>query len=365
MNSMAHINSTSSFEEEEETCLFAIQLATASVLPMVLKAAIELDIFDTIAKVGPGAYVTPSDLASILPTSNPDAPLMLHRMLRVLASYLVLKCKVIELPNGLLVKTYGLMPVCKYFTRNEDGVSLAPLSLLTNDKILMESWYHLKDAVLGGGLPFNKAFGMNIYDYSGTDPRFHMVFNQAMKDHSTIIMNKILQNYTGFEGLTSIVDVGGGTGASLDAIISKYPTIKGINFDLPHVVKDANSSNNNGVEHVGGDMFISVPKGDAIFLKWICHNWNDDQCLRLLINCYEALVDGGKVVVAESILAEQPETSLITKTVLHVDAIMLASIPGGRERTEEEFEALAKRAGFKRFNKLCHAFNIWIMEFCK
>ena len=102
----------------------------------------------------------------------------------------------------------------------------------------------MKDAVLGGGLPFNKAFGMNIYDYSGTDPRFNMVFNQAMKDHSTIIMNKILENYTGFEGLTSLVDVGGCTGASLDAIISKYPTIKGINFDLPHVVNDALSNNN-------------------------------------------------------------------------------------------------------------------------
>ncbi|WOG90924.1 hypothetical protein DCAR_0310171 [Daucus carota subsp. sativus] len=360
---MAHIISTT-LSEEEETCLFAIQLATASVLPMVLKSAIELNLFELIAKAGPAAYVTPNELASRLPTSNPDAPLMLDRILRVLASYLVLKCKVTELPSGLIARTYGLMPVCKYFTRNEDGVSLAPLSLLNYDKIIMESWCHLKDAVLGGGLPFNKAFGMNIYDYSGTDPRFNMVFNQAMKDHSTIIINKILENYTGFEGLTSIVDVGGGIGASLDAIISKYPTIKGINFDLPHVVKDA-SSHNNGVEHVGGDMFISVPKGDAIFLKWICHNWNDDQCLRLLRNCYEALVDGGKVVVAESILPEQPETSLITKTALHFDAIMLACIPGGRERTEEEFEALAKRAGFKHFNKLCCAFNIWIMEFCK
>nr|AMY61252.1 caffeic acid-O-methyltransferase [Ligusticum sinense] len=350
--------------EAEEACLFAMQLATASVLPMVLKAAIELDLLEIIAKAGPGAYVTPNELASILPTSNPDAPLMLDRILRVLASYLVLKCKLIELPNGLLVRTYGLMPVCKYLIKNEDGVSMAPLSLFVNDKIMMESWYYLKDAVLDGGLPFNKAFVMNIYDYTGTDPRFNMIFNQAMKDHSTIIMNKILENYNGFEGLGSLVDVAGGTGASLDIIISKYPTIKGINFDLPHVVKDA-SSYNNGVEHVGGDMFISVPKGEAIFLKWICHNWTDEECLKILINCYQALTDDGKVVVAESILREKPETSLVTKTVLHFDAIMLIDVPGGRERTEKEFEDLAKRAGFKHFHKSCCAFNIWIMEFCK
>ncbi|KAL8127742.1 caffeic acid 3-O-methyltransferase-like isoform X2 [Apium graveolens] len=359
---MAHIKSTAS--EAEEACLFALQLATTSVLPMTLKVAIELDLLEIIANAGPGAYVTPNELASMLPTSNLDAALMLDRILRILASYLVLKCKLVELPNGLQLRSYGLMPVCKYLTKNKDGVSMAPLLLLANDKIMWESWYYLKDAVLDGGLPFNKAFGMNIYDYTGTDSRFNLIFNQAMKDHSTIIMNKILENYNGFEGLTSLVDVGGGTGASLHAIISKYPTIRGINFDLPHVVKDT-PSNSNGVEHVGGDMFTSLPKGDAIFLKWICHNWSDEECLRFLTNCYQALADEGKVVVAESILPEQPETSLVTKTVLHFDAYMLIDIPGGRERTEKEFDALAKRAGFKRFNKLCCAFNIWIMEFCK
>ncbi|KAK1392152.1 Caffeic acid O-methyltransferase [Heracleum sosnowskyi] len=269
MNSMADIKSTPS--EAEEACLFALQLASASVLPMVLKAAIELDLLEIMAKAGTDAYLTPNELASMLPTSNPDAPLMLDRILRILASYLVLKCKLIEKPNGLLVRTYGLMPVCKFLTKNEHGVSMVPFSLLANDKIVMESWCYLKDAVLDGGLPFNKAFGMNIYDYNGTDHRFNKIFNQDMKEHSTIFMDKILENY------------------------------------------------------------------------------NDD----------------GKVVVAESILPEQPDTSLVTKSVLHLDAYMLMEIPGGRERTEKELETLAKRAGFKRFNKLCRAFNIWIMEFRK
>lgn len=101
--------------------------------------------------------------------------------------------------------------------------------------------YYLKDAVLDGGIPFNKAYGMTDFEYHGTDPRFNKVFNNGMSGHSTITMKKILEAYKGFEGLTSIVDVGGGTGATLNMIISKYPTIKGINFDLPHVIDDAPS----------------------------------------------------------------------------------------------------------------------------
>lgn len=362
MDLTAHNKSTLS--EDEAACLFAMQLATASVLPMVLKAAIELDLFEIIAKAGPGAYVTPNELASVLPTSNLDAPVMLDRILQVLASYSILECKHNELTNGQVERAYGFTKVCKYLTKNADGVSMAPLALLNLDKIIMESWYYLKDAVLEGGLPFNKAFGMNAYEYSGTDPRFNKIFNQAMKHHSTVTVNKILENYNGFEGLGSLVDVGGGTGATLNTIISKYPTIKGINFDLPHVVADA-PSYNTGVEHVGGDMFASVPTGDAIFLKWICHNWSDEQCLKLLMNCYQALAENGKVIIADYILPEQPGNEDATKTAIHFDAIMLAQMPGGRERTENEFEALAKRAGFKHFNKVCCALDMWIIEFCK
>ena len=97
----------------------------------------------------------------------------------------------------------------------------------------------MKDAILEGGIPFNKAYGMTAFEYHGTDPRFNKVFNKGMSDHSKIAMKKILETYKGFEGLASLVDVGGGTGAVLSTIVSKYPSIKGINFDLPHVIADA------------------------------------------------------------------------------------------------------------------------------
>lgn len=97
----------------------------------------------------------------------------------------------------------------------------------------------MKDAILEGGIAFDKAYGVNAFDYHGTDLRFNQVFNRGLFNHSTFFMKKILETYDGFQGLNTVVDVGGGTGAVLRMIVSKYPSIKGINFDLPHVIADA------------------------------------------------------------------------------------------------------------------------------
>lgn len=363
MGSTSQSESDSLTHTEDEAFLFAMQLCSASVLPMVLKSALELDLLELMAKAGPGAAISPSELAAQLSTKNPEAPVMLDRMLRLLATYSVLNCTLRTQPDGSVERLYSLTPACKYLTKNADGVSVAPLLLMNQDKVLMESWYHLKDAVLDGGIPFNKAYGMTAFEYHGTDPRFNKVFNRGMSDHSTMSMKKILEDYKGFEGLNSIVDVGGGTGATVNMIVSKYPSIKGINFDLPHVIGDAPAYP--GVEHVGGDMFASVPKADAIFMKWICHDWSDEHCLKFLKNCYEALPANGKVIVAECILPEAPDTSLATKNTVHIDIVMLAHNPGGKERTEKEFQALAKGAGFTGFHKACCAYNTWVMEFNK
>ncbi|XP_010048410.2 caffeic acid 3-O-methyltransferase [Eucalyptus grandis] len=348
---------------DEGANLFAMQLVTASVLPRVLKTTIELDLLEIMARAGPGAYLTPAEVASQLPTQNPDAPVMLDRIFQLLASYSVLTCTLRDLPEGKVERLYGLAPVCKFLMKNEDGISIAPLNLMNHSKLAVESWNCLKDAILDGGIPFNKAHGMTAFDYLGTDPRLNKTFNRLMSDLSTITMKKILETYNGFEGLKTVVDVGGGTGVVLNMIITKYPSIKGINFDLPHVIENAPSYH--GVDHVGGDMFVSVPKGNAIIIKWICHNWSDEDCAKLLKNCYDALPVNGRVIVAEHILPVYPDPSLATKGVSHMDCLMLAYCPGGKERTEKEFEALAKGTGFQGFRVTCRAFNSYIMEFLK
>lgn len=99
----------------------------------------------------------------------------------------------------------------------------------------------MNDVILEGGIPFDRAYGMNAFEYPATDQRFNWVFNQAMSNHTTLIIKKILDIYKGFEGLKVLVDVGGGIGVALNIITSKFPHIKGINFDLPHVLADAPS----------------------------------------------------------------------------------------------------------------------------
>ncbi|PNX91319.1 caffeic acid 3-O-methyltransferase, partial [Trifolium pratense] len=123
----------------------------------------------------------------------------------------------------------------------------------------------MKGAILEGGIPFNRVYGMHAFEYSVVDPRFNDVFNNAMINNTTIIMKRILEIYEGFEHINRLVDVGGGLGINIKLITSKYPHIHGVNFDLPHVIEHAPPYA--GVTHVGGDMFESVPDGDVIFMK--------------------------------------------------------------------------------------------------
>ncbi|GMH18322.1 hypothetical protein Nepgr_020163 [Nepenthes gracilis] len=362
MDSATGKTKLSPIEDDDELFSYALALVSGSVPAMVLKAIVELDVLEVIKRAGPGAYLSPAKIVAELPTNNPDAAVMLDRMLRLLASYSVVTCSVQMLSNGCTEWLYGLAPVCKFLTKNEDGVSLAAFCLI-QDRVRFESWQFMKEVVLQGGSPFNKALGTTMFEYNGENPKFNDVFNNAMSNHSTLIMKKILETYKGFEGLSSLVDVGGGIGATLSMIVSKYPTIKGINFDLPHVIKDAPSFP--GVQHIAGDMFVSIPKGDAIFMKWICHNWSDEHCMKLLRNCYASLPHHSKVIVCESIIPTAPGSTATTKALFHMDTIMMAHLPGGKERLENEFEGLAKEAGFQGFRVVCSAYNVKVMEFLK
>ncbi|XP_057511709.1 caffeic acid 3-O-methyltransferase-like [Actinidia eriantha] len=112
-----------------------------------------------------------SEIASQLHSNNPQAPIVLDRILCLLASHSILNCSnIVTRHNGQHVnRLYGLAPVSKYFIPNQDGVSLAPMLEEIQDKGMVNMWYHLKDAAVEGGLPFNRANGMNAIDYVGKD----------------------------------------------------------------------------------------------------------------------------------------------------------------------------------------------------
>ncbi|KAL7203087.1 hypothetical protein ACSBR2_016407 [Camellia fascicularis] len=193
---------------------------------------------------------------------------------------------------------------------------------------------------------------MHAFEYPGKDPRFNEVFNKAMINHTTIVINKILQSssYKGFEQLNlnlnlnhkQLVDVGGDN-TRVDPLFSLRCILE-FHFDA-------------GVEHVGAVMFESVPKGDAIFMKWILHDWSDIHCLKLLKNfdtAHTALPDNGKVIVVEGMIPVIPDTSAAAKSICQIDLVMMTQIPGGKERT-----------GFTGISLKCSTCNFWVMEFYK
>ncbi|KAL1547946.1 caffeate O-methyltransferase [Salvia divinorum] len=327
----------------------AIQYASGAVLPMVVKAAIELDLFQLINNAG---HISAAELAAQLPTSNPSAAATLERILRLLTAHSILSCE------GGDERRYALSAVGKFFIKNVEVGSCCAVSLMTQDKVLMESWYHLKDAVLEGGIPFERAHGMSIFQYASKDARLSKVINQAMAE-SVLMYKKLIEAYNNFEGIETLVDVGGGTGALLSIIISNNPSIKGINYDLPHVIQQAPSYP--GIEHVGGDMFVSVPKGDAILMKNVLHNWDDTKCVKILRNCKESLSKNGKVIIVESVLLENPKSGETGVELWNL--LMWSYNPGGKEMTEMEFCVLGKQAGFQGFRKVCIVAGSWFMEF--
>ncbi|TMW80746.1 hypothetical protein EJD97_015614 [Solanum chilense] len=223
--------------------------------------------------------------------------------------------------------------------------------------------FHLKDAILEGEVPFNKAHGMNAFEYTKKDSRMNGLFNKAMQNLTCIEMKRIVECYNGFQGVKEIIDVGGGLGISLASIISKYPNIKGINFDLPHVIKDAPTYE--GIEHVGGDMWDSIPQGELIILKAVLHNWDDKDCVKILKNCWRALPNDGKVVVIEQIQPEYPESNLLSKHSFSFDISMMITFHGGKERTKQQFEDLAKQAGFTSLKVVAREYYSWLIELYK
>ena len=131
-----------SHQEEEELGKQAIRLANAVILPMVLKSALELNVIDIIWAAADGASLSPSEIAAQLPTNNSNAPVVLDRMLRLLASHSILKCSARTGSDGQVERLYSAGPICKFLVKDQTGAtgSVDPLFLLHHEKVFMESW---------------------------------------------------------------------------------------------------------------------------------------------------------------------------------------------------------------------------------
>ncbi|KAI5399961.1 isoliquiritigenin 2'-O-methyltransferase [Lathyrus oleraceus] len=357
----------SGIETEDSDCLSAMVLTTNLVYPAVLNAAIDLNLFEIISNATPpGAFISPSQIASQLPSSNQHSDLSnrLDRILRLLTSYSLLTSSTRTAEDGSIERVYGLTSVGKYLVPDESRGYLASFTTFLCYPALLQVWMNFKEAVVDEDIDlFKKIHGVTKYEYMGEDKKMNKVFNKSMVDVCATEMKRMLEIYSGLEGISTLVDVGGGSGQNLKMIISKYPSIKGINFDLPQVIE--NAAPIPGIEHVGGDMFESVPEGDAIILKAVCHNWSDEKCIQFLSKCQKALSANGKVIVVEFILPEEPTSTQESKLVSTIDNLMFITV-GGRERTEKQYHNLGKLSGFSKVQVACRAFScLGVIEFYK
>lgn len=211
---------------------------------MVLGAAFDLNVFNILSNSGPGAHLTVEEIASRIPTANhPNAILSLERMLRLLSVSSLLSTSLRPCPNdkSKQERTYALTKDTLCLVSNENGVSLAPILKLSFEIAGVKSLYMLKHCVLEEGCdPFYKAHGETMYEHISKKPEFGRLFSEAMTAYSAICFDqKVFTEYRGFEEVTELMDVGGGMGNSLAKIVSKYPYIHGINFDLPDAIARA------------------------------------------------------------------------------------------------------------------------------
>lgn len=340
--------------------LYELMLSHAK--PMALKAAVKLDIPDILAMHSNGNPMTVDQIASyISPTTNKD---YLFRILRVLASIGVFseKEEIVAASRSGKQYKYGLTKVSKLLMKKDNPQSYAPMLSVLTDEAVLDAYQLLHESVKEGCNAFNKAHGMSLFDYASNNSEFNTMFNQGMAAKTNALVPCLAKMYdAGFKSINTLVDVAGGTGSTLSIIVHHHPHIHGINFDLPHVIASASAIS--GVEHVAGDMFQRIPSADAVLIKCVLHDWDDERCVKVLKKCYEATAKEGKVLVVEAVV--EKEEGGLRRTGLFYDMLMMAYTPGGKERTEEEFKELFAKAGFKSYRVIKLPFLQALIEVSK
>lgn len=209
------------------------------------------------------------------------------------------------------------------------------------------AWGDLLHSVRTGEIAFDRVFGVPVWEYYGSHPENAAVFNESMTGITQMVEGAVLESYD-FSPYRKIIDVGGGHGGLLSAVLKNSPQSKGVLYDAASVIAGAKarlaeSGLAERCETIAGDFFQSVPDGgDLYILKWIIHDWDDDQSLTILKNCRRAMVAGGRLVLIESVIPPGDTPSLGK----FVDLVMLV-MTGGKERTENEFRELLAKAGFR------------------
>jgi SAM-dependent methyltransferase len=228
--------------------------------------------------------------------------------------------------------------------RTDHPESIRPWALMLGAPFFWKPMGELHQAITTGQPAFDQVYGDSFFRYLAGHPGDAAVFDGAMTAGSSSVVTPLLAAYD-FSRFTRIVDIGGGHGALLEAILTANPNLQGVLYDLPGVVAGADRLRTGNVagrcEILGGDFFQGVPaNADAYLLKGIIHDWDDNDAVKILKNCRRSIHPEGRLLLLETVLnpSSEPAKGLM-------DMLMLTLV-GGRERTEPDFRALLQRAGF-------------------
>jgi hypothetical protein len=219
-------------------------------------------------------------------------------------------------------------------------------------EMLSKSWNGMLESVMTGKtaaqlLGFSSSFELMARSMENVG-----IFNAAMADLTRLVTPDILHAFD-FGNISHLMDVGGGSGELIGAITKKYPKLCGTVFDLPRCADTANKhlqrfGVTDRTSFISGNFFETIPAiADAIILKSVIHDWDDERSGVILQNCRKALPDKGKLLLVERIMSEQPTENDVDKAHAMSDLNMLRG-PGGCERTEQQYCLLLEQGGFRR-----------------
>ncbi|XP_052179245.1 trans-resveratrol di-O-methyltransferase-like [Diospyros lotus] len=311
-----------------------------------LKTAVELGIPDIIHNHGKPMKL--SDLVAALPI-NQSKGQCIGRLMRSLALSGFFLEKIAR-ENELLETEYTLTPTCRLLL-TDNPFTLSPFLLAMLDPSLINSWQYLT-AWLQNDDPtaFNTANGTSFWDYAGHKPTLNFRFNDGMSADSRLVASVMIKECKEvFEGLSSVVDVGGGAGTMATAIVEAFPHLKCTVFDQPHVV--ANLQGRKNLSFVGGSIHDVFPAADAILLKWILHFLGDEDCITLLKKCKQVIPskeNGGKVIIIDMVTGISKGAEESVQTQFFYDMLMMINV-AGKERNKKEWAELFCKAGFSDY----------------
>jgi len=322
-----------------------IQMAMAHWVSRIVYLAAKLNLADHLA----GGAKSAADLAGPTGTHAPA----LYRLMRTLSNLGVLT----EDPQH----RFGLTPIGA--SLKSDAPERTRNAVLT---VASDWWFRgfgeLEHSVRTGESGFEKALGMPIFDFLAKSPEEASRFSDTMVCFHGMEPAAVAEAYD-FSGVGTLIDVGGATGHLLATILKRYPTTRGILYDLPHVVRDAPaflapSGVADRITIQSGSFFDSVPAGgDAYLLSHIIHDWSEELCLTILAHCKRAMGPKSRLLLVEMVLPEG-DTPHPGKML---DLMMLVG-PGGMERTEKGYAELLTKAGLKLVRVVPTASPVSVVE---